>query len=219
VTLQVIGAGWGRTGTLSFKQAIEQLGFGPCYHMLEVFGKSDHVARWEDAIAGRPVDWDVLLDGYRSTCDWPACTFWRELRAANPDAKVVLTRRDPDAWYRSFSKTILESLQRPVDPAIDPATGQDVDPVVLEHGRMTRALIFDRTLGGDLSREHTLAVLAAHEQDVIDTVPADALLVYDVAEGWDPLCAFLGVAVPDEPFPNTNTTADFRQMVGLDPPA
>ncbi len=128
---------------------------------------------------------------------------------------MVLTRRDPDAWYRSFSKTILESMQQPIDEAIE----QDVDPVMVEHQRMTRALIFDRTLDGDLSREHTLAVLAAHEQDVIDTVPAEELLVYDVAEGWEPLCAFLGVAVPDEPFPNTNTTADFRQMVGLDPPA
>ncbi len=210
MTLAVIGAGWGRTGTLSFKQALEQLGFGPCYHMLEVFGKDDHVATWAAAIAGEAVDWATLLDGYRSTCDWPACTFWRELRAANPDAKIVLTRRDPDAWYASFSKTILESLQRPIE--------DEDDPVMAAHSRMTRALIFERTLGGDLSREHTLAMLAAHEQDVIDSVPTDALLVYDVADGWEPLCAFLDVSVPDEPFPNTNTTSDFRQMVGLDPP-
>jgi len=207
--LEVIGAGFGRTGTLSFKLALEQLGLGPCYHMLEVFGNAEHTSTWSAAIAGEPVNWGALLDGYRSTCDWPACTFWRELRAANPGAKVVLTRRDPDAWYTSMSATILESLDRPVE--------DDADPLMIDHQLMTRKLIVERTFGGDLGREHILAVLAAHEQDVIGSVPPEELLVYDVAEGWEPLCAFLGVPVPTEPFPNTNTTADFRTMVGLDP--
>lgn len=208
MALEVIGAGFGRTGTLSFKQALEDLGFGPCYHMLEVFGKDDHVTTWEDAIAGRSVDWDALLDGYRSTCDWPACTFWREQRAANPGAKVVLTRRDPDAWFTSITNTIFATLAKPLD----------VDPVVAHHQRMVSALIADRTFGGRFDRDHVLHVLAAHERDVIESVPADELLVYDVAEGWAPLCTFLGVAVPDTPFPNTNTTADFRAMTGLDQP-
>jgi len=207
--LEVIGAGFGRTGTLSFKLALEQLGLGPCYHMLEVFGNAEHVAAWSDAIAGESVDWDALLDGYRSTCDWPACTFWRELRAANPGAKVVLTRRDPDAWYTSMSATILESLDRPVE--------DDADPLMVDHQLMTRKLIVERTFGGDLGRGHVLAVLEAHERDVISSVPPEELLVYDVAEGWGRLCAFLGVPIPAEPFPNTNTTADFRTMVGLDP--
>jgi len=207
--LAVIGAGFGRTGTLSFKLALEQLGFGPCYHMLEAFGKVDHIAAWSGAIAGEPVDWEALLRGYRSTCDWPACTFWPELRAANPGAKVVLTRRDPDAWYRSMSATILESLDRPV--------GDDADQVMIDHHLMTRELILERTFAGDHRREHALEVLAAHENSVITSMPPDELLVYDVAEGWESLCAFLGVPVPDQPFPNTNTTADFRTMVGLDP--
>jgi len=207
--LAVIGAGFGRTGTLSFKLALEQLGLGPCYHMLEVLGKADHVAAWSAATAGEPVDWDTLLDGYHSTCDWPACTFWRELRDANPGAKVVLTRRDPDAWYRSMSATILESLDRPVD--------DDADQMMIDHHLMTRELILERTFAGDDTREHVLEVLAAHEKDVIASVPPAELLVYDVAEGWEPLCAFLGVPVPDEPFPRTNTTSDFRTMVGLDP--
>jgi hypothetical protein len=207
--LEVIGAGFGRTGTLSFKLALEQLGLGPCYHMLEVFGSADHISTWSDAIAGEPVAWDALLDGYRSTCDWPACTFWRDLRAANPGAKVVLTRRDPDAWYTSMGATIFESLARPVK--------DDAEAMMVDQHRMTRELILERTFGGDLGREHVLAVLAAHERDVISSVPPEELLVYDVAEGWEPLCAFLGVPVPAEPFPNTNTTADFRTMVGLDP--
>ena len=207
--LTVIGAGFGRTGTLSFKQALEQLGFGPTYHMLEVFGKADHVATWSDALEGASVDWSTVLDGYHSTCDWPACTFWRELRSANPGAKVVLTRRDPDAWYRSMTATIFETLDR--------APADDADPGMLAHHQLVQALIRERTFGGDLSRAHVLEVLAAHEADVIASVPPDELLVYDVAEGWGPLCGLLGVAVPIEPFPNTNTTADFRAMVGLDP--
>lgn len=207
--LEVIGAGFGRTGTLSFKQALEDLGFGPCYHMLEVFGKDDHVTTWEDAIGGRPVDWDALLAGYRSTCDWPACTFWREQRAANPGAKVVLTRRDPDAWFTSITNTIFATLAKPLD----------ADPGVAHHQRMVSELIAERTFGGRFDRDHVLDVLGAHERDVIESVPADELLVYDVAEGWAPLCTFLGVPVPDTPFPNTNTTADFRAMTGLDEPA
>jgi len=207
--LAVIGAGFGRTGTLSFKLALEQLGLGPCYHMLEAFGKADHIATWSAAVAGEPIDWGALLDGYRSTCDWPACTFWRELRAASPGAKVVLTRRDPEAWYTSMSATILETLDRPVD--------DDADPLMVDHQLMTRKLILDRTFAGDVSREHALEVLAAHEQNVIASVSPTELLVYDVAEGWEPLCAFLDVPVPDEPFPNTNTTSDFRTMAGLDP--
>ena len=207
--LAVIGAGFGRTGTLSFKLALEQLGLGPCYHMLEVFGKADHIATWSAAVAGEPIDWGALLDGYRSTCDWPACTFWRELRAASPGAKVVLTRRDPEAWYTSMSATILETLDRPVD--------DDADPLMVDHQLMTRKLILDRTFAGDVSREHALEVLAAHEQNVIASVSPTELLVYDVTEGWEPLCAFLDVPVPDEPFPNTNTTSDFRTMAGLDP--
>ena len=209
MALAVIGAGFGRTGTLSFKLALEQLGLGPCYHMLEVFGNAAHLQAWDTAIAGEPVDWDLVLGGYRSTCDWPACTFWRELKGANPGAKVVLTRRDPDAWYRSMTRTIFESLERPVEDG--------ADPMMVEHQLMVRKLILERTFGGDLGHEHVLGVLAAHEQDVIGALAPEELLVYDVAEGWGPLCDFLGTPMPDEPFPNTNTTADFRTMVGLDP--
>jgi hypothetical protein len=208
MTLDVVGAGFGRTGTLSFKLALEQLGFGPCYHMLEVFATPAHVEVWAEALDGTTPDWHALFAAYRSTCDWPACAYWREIKTANPSAKVVLTRRDPNAWYESMCRTIFEVLRRPF-------TGDD--PLAARNMESNRILILERTFGGRPDdRDHTLGVLAAHERDVIASVPAGELLVFDVADGWEPLCAFLGVPVPAEPFPRTNTADDFRTMAGLD---
>src|SRR4051812_40029429 len=110
MNLQVIGAGFGRTGTMSLKTALEQLGFGPCYHMIETRTHAGHDQLWLDAVDGRSVDWDVVFDGFRSTVDWPSCTFWDVLLDRNPDAKVLLSRRDPEAWYRSITSTILPSI-------------------------------------------------------------------------------------------------------------
>jgi Sulfotransferase domain len=204
VALEVVGAGWGRTGTVSLKLALEQLGFGPCYHMFEVITNPAHNQPWLDALAGNPPDWNEFLASYRSSIDWPASRFWRELKEANPDARVILTTRDPDAWYGSFSKTIAEAIARPPQPGD-----------VLTIGQAVVEETFD---GRQADRDHVLARLRAHEADVIATVPADELLVFDVADGWEPLCAFLGVDIPGEPFPRTNSTAEFRTMVGLDAP-
>ena len=205
MTLAVIGAGFGRTGTMSFKAALELLGFGPCYHMVEVYANEGHDQLWADAINGKPLDDATLLANYRSAVDWPVCSFWREIRASNPQAKIVLTTRDPDAWYESISKTIFLALENHSD-----------DEALNRWRVQTRKLIFEQTFGNDLGRDNAIRVLRAHEADVIASVPADELLVYDVAEGWEPLCAFLGRPVPDAPFPRTNSTAEFRQWTGLD---
>jgi hypothetical protein len=201
--LQVIGAGFGRTGTMSLKAALEQLGFDPCYHMIETWGRAGHDRMWQDALDGRPVDWDALFDGFRATVDWPACTFWDLLLERNPGAKVLLSRRDPEAWYRSITSTIIPAISD-LPPPDDPGYG---------HRRMTQSLLFDRTFGHDLSKENLLATLAAHEADVIARCPADKLLVFDVAEGWEPLCAFLEVPVPDGEFPRSNSTEEFNARV------
>ena len=205
--IEVVGAGFGRTGTLSFKLALEQLGFGPCYHMLEVFGRPEHVRAWAAAVHGELPDWDTLFADYRSTCDWPACEWWAEIKAANPGAKVVLTRRDPHRWYESMTQTIFVAIERPLP--VD-------DELMAQHMTGVRTMIrgrFDNRLDDE---DHVLSVLAAHEQSVIDAVPPEELLVYDVAQGWDPLCAFLGVDVPDTEFPRTNTTDEFRAMLGIE---
>lgn len=190
---------------MSFQRALDALGFGPCYHMLEVYANDGHADVWASAINGDPVDWDALLAAYRSVCDWPAVSFWRELKAANPDAKVVLTRRDPDAWYDSISSTIFLALEQPT-----------ADDRLTRMRAWTRKLIFDQTFANRLDRDHVVSVLRAHEADVIASIPEEELLVYDVAEGWPPLCSFLGTAVPDEPFPRLNSTAEFRVWTGLD---
>lgn len=213
MTLEVIGAGFGRTGTLSLKTALEQLGFTGCYHMYEVMAHLEHAPVWTAASRGEDVDFDTLLIGYRATVDWPACVFWRELMAVFPDAKVLLSVRPPERWFSSFRNTIYEVMSRPRPE------GVELPPEF--EGLMTMAdeVVRDRSFGPrftDLDDAAIIAAYEAHNQEVRDGVPADRLLEFDVAQGWAPLCAFLGVAVPDDPFPNVNDTATFRQMFGLD---
>ncbi len=202
MALAVIGAGFGRTGTLSLRDALERLGLGPCYHMYEVVQNPGHADFWQRAADGLAVDWEELLGGYRSAVDWPVCSFWVELAARYSDAKVILTVRDPERWFESCWSTIFPRILRPV--AAD-------DEVARRRGRMQRQLIVEQTFGGDIeSPEHAKAVFLRHIEDVQRRLPAERLLVYEVKDGWGPLCAFLGLPVPDEPFPQVNTTEAFR---------
>ncbi|MDX1648263.1 MAG: sulfotransferase [Myxococcota bacterium] len=204
MALAVVGAGFGRTGTLSLKGALETLGLGPCYHMTEVFAHPEHVAVWRDATEGRPVDWDALFAGYGACVDWPACAFWRELAWRWPEAKVILTVRDPQRWYESVAKTIHLVMQRELpDDAPEP---------VRAHLAMVRRLIEEETFDGRFEdRDHAIAVYEAHNRAVREAVPPERLLVYEVAEGWEPLCRFLDRPVPAEPFPRVNSTDEFRE--------
>jgi hypothetical protein len=206
MTLQVIGAGFGRTGTKSLKLALEQLGFAPCYHMVEVFGHPDHNEIWEGAALGKPTDWKGFLAPYRAGVDWPICHFWRELAGIFPDAKFILTERDPEAWYKSISQTIIASMERKDEPA---------DPVRRRQVRMGRLIVSEKTFGGRIDKDHVIAVYRRHNQDVKDTLPASRLLVTDSPEGWGPLCEFLDVPVPDMAFPRTNSTQEFRARAAL----
>ncbi|MFP6772405.1 MAG: sulfotransferase [Alphaproteobacteria bacterium] len=201
MTLKVIGAGFGRTGTLSMKGALEHLGLGPCYHMLEVMNRPENADAWYDAAQSGKADWDQILSGYQATADWPACHYWQPLAAHYPDAKVILTVRDEEAWWQSMSKTILKNFQEK-DAVLDPGR--------LRMRRMTRDLIVERVFGGKLDdRDHVLAAYRRNIEAVRAGLPKARLLVFDVAEGWAPLCAFLDLPVPAAPFPRTNTTQDF----------
>jgi hypothetical protein len=205
MTLKVIGAGWGRTGTLSLKLALEQLGLGPCYHMLEVLPRPEHVAVWHKAGLDEKVDWDALFEGFQSGVDWPVARFWRELNEAYPKAKFILTARPTEDWYKSFSKTIL-----------DLALGMDPPPPepMLPWAKMVDLIITEQTFGNRLKdKSHIMAAYDVHNADVRRTIPKARLLDFDVAQGWEPLCRFLGVAVPSTDFPRTNTTQDFRDRV------
>ena len=195
MALKVIGAGYGRTGTMSLKLALEQLGFGPCYHMVEVFKNPEAPAWWLEAAEGRP-DWAKIFDGYASTVDWPSATFYKELADAYPEAKVILTERDPEAWFRSTQATI---FARDFADMGQTTWAQMALKVVAD--------LFDRQMH---DHDKLISVFKAHNARVREVIPAERLLVYDLAEGWAPLCAFLGVAVPETPMPKVNTTEEFQ---------
>lgn len=202
MTLDIIGAGLGRTGTHSLKLALETLGFGPCYHMAEVFEHPAHAEAWHALADGRSHDFDAVLSGYRSAVDLPVAYFWRELAALNPNAKIILTERDENAWFESARNTIFERL------AADPATARF--PAQL---RMAHRLVVEKLFGNDLSRENVIAVYRRHNADVKRTIAPERLLVFEGSQGWPPLCNFLGAAVPDQPYPKTNTTEEFQARV------
>ena len=211
--MHVIGAGFGRTGTLSLKAALEQLGFAPCLHMVDLISTGERVESWAAAAAGEAVDWRAVLEGYEATVDWPACSFYEQLMAEFPDAKVVLTVRDPDAWYDSTERTMYAAQAAIRENEL---SGGTQAPPSAELMRVISTLIWDGTFGGRFTeRDHAIAVFQRHNEAVKATVPADRLLVYEVAEGWEPLARFLGVETPETPFPRLNDTAAFREMVGM----
>jgi Sulfotransferase domain len=208
--VDVIGAGFGRTGTLSVKVALEALGFGPCYHMVEVFEHPEHIPAWQAAAEGAPVDWGTVFAGYRATVDWPGCTFYESLLREYPRARVLLTVRDPERWYESAAATIYQANRAAV------RAGEEAPAHVPAAGRMIDTLIWRRTFGGRFEdKAQAIACFERHNREVQERVPAERLLVYDVAEGWAPLCRFLGVPVPEgRPFPHLNDRAAFGHRVG-----
>lgn len=192
MALEVIGAGPGRTATLSLKFALEHLGFGPCYHMMDLLASARrNIPLWTAAGEGRP-DWEAIFDGYRSATDNPACAYWRELAGYYPQAKIVLTVRDSQSWFESVNQTIhSEKMANRVD-------GSDFD-------RMMQ-VIYHRQFGDKmLDRDFMVDWYESYNREVIDTIAPERLLVYHPREGWDPLCNFLGVDIPDDPFPKVNS--------------
>lgn len=195
MTLRVIGAGFGRTATASLKYALETLLNAPCYHMSEVLGKAGQVDLWLDAANGN-ADWESIFDGYAATVDFPASNYWRELAEKYPDAKVLLSVRDPEKWFESTQETIFSSkLQEFHDGT--------------KWGRMIKATIDDH-LGGVMNdRDSLIEAFNAHNESVRAAFDDDRLLVFEAKQGWDPLCAFLGVDEPNEPFPHVNSKEEF----------
>jgi hypothetical protein len=212
--VKIIGVGFGRTGTASLKLALEQLGLGPCHHMVEIVQDPSRARAWLAAAEGRP-DWDELFAGFNSTVDWPAAAFWRELIDAYPDAPVILTVRDPQSWYDSAAQTIFRSAGRSKGRlgAAMLRLVRLANPGFADFIALTEVVVNDRVFDGRAAdRAHAIAVFEQHTAQVRATVPADRLLVFDVAQGWQPLCEFLGLPVPDEPFPRVNDTAEFNRQ-------
>ena len=200
--LRVVGAGVGRTGTHSLKVALEQLLGGPCYHMVEVFGRLDDIGAWTRAAHG-DADWS-FLDDFVAAVDWPACGFWSELADANPDAVILLsTRSSGEAWWKSASDTIFQVMRE----------GRETFPGWPE---MIQAVFAKHFQFDPLDKDSAIAAYDRHNAEVRANADPARLVDWQPGDGWDPICAALGVPVPDEPFPHVNTTEEFRVMTGLD---
>jgi hypothetical protein len=202
--LQVVGAGVGRTGTLSLKLALEQLLGGPCHHMMEIMMDPTQIPGWTDAIEGRPVDWDALLARYVALVDWPGGSFWPELSAKYPDALVLLSVRDPQAWYRSASNTIF------LFPEHTP-------PEFAQWMGAVRKLMHDRFCDRFDDPTAMMDAFVRHNAAVRDAIPPARLLEWQASDGWEPICERLGLPVPADPFPVANTTNETRGLLGLPP--
>ena len=198
MVLKVVGSGLGRTGTKSLQTALNMLGFGPCHHMVEVFAKPESMALWIEAAAGRP-DWDAIFDGYNSMVDYPGAAYWRQLAEFYPKAKVLHSERDPDKWFDSTQATIFEpvSMVARLESPMGPFFQSVVSPF--------RAYIHDRACMTDY--------FCRHNEEVKRTIPPERLLVYEAGQGWEPLCRFLDVPVPDAPYPSENSRAEFIARV------
>jgi hypothetical protein len=194
MALRIVGAGLGRTGTLSLKFGLEQLLGEPCYHMMELFAHPEHVAPWYSAARGDMPDWNELFAGYAAAVDWPAAAFWPEISAAFPDAIVVLSVRDPESWWQSASTTIF--------PTSREQSGT-------EWHAMVEAMFASRFTPELENRAACIKAFEDHNARVREAVPADRLLEWRAADGWQPLCAALGLPVPAEPFPKVNTKEEF----------
>jgi hypothetical protein len=210
MTLSVIGSGFGRTGTKSMREALGTIGFGPCHHMIELLEHPEQMAIWK-AVAADPgsADWAEVYKGYRSQVDWPGARVWHEAATAFPDAKVIHTERPEEDWWKSYSSTIGKFF------AVSP--GMPLPPPVRDWLDWLKPFIVDQVMGDQTLKDKAIAAYRANNRKVREVIPADRLLVFNVAEGWEPLCAFLGVPVPETPFPHHNLRKEFWELFGGEP--
>jgi len=211
MALRVIGSGFGRTGTLSTKTALEKLGFGPCHHMIEVMGNPAQPAQWQAVAAGGPVDWQAVFDGYNAQVDWPGAAVWKETARAFPDAKVLHTERPEEDWWNSFGGTIGKFFNM--------RSSIPMPPHITAIFELMGGWFVTETFGPRIEREAAIAAYRRNNEKVRDTIPADRLLIFGPAEGWEPLCRFLEVPVPNDPFPRSHARDEFWAHFGGEPEA
>ena len=210
MTIKLIGAGFGRTGTMSIKAALEELGFDKCYHMVDIIKEPSLAQGWYEASQGKSVQWDKIFEGYLATVDWPGCSFYRELMDQYPDAKVLLTIRDPETWYDSMSSTIYQLRNGTLGWLTPFVPSFNVIP------KMQQNVIWGGTFNNRFEdRQYAIKVFNDHIAEVKRVVPPERLLVYHVKEGWEPLCRFLDVPIPQTPFPHMNSRAELQRIIAM----
>ena len=193
MTLKIIGTGFGRTGTDSMRKALNILGVGPTHHMHEMGAKAPTREAWLDMVKGARPDWELLVNGYHACVDWPSAYYWRELVEHYPQAKVLLTMRSAESWWKSFEATILKHIQSNDDP-----------------DGFAQLLIAEQVFNGRAGdRDYAIEVYNRNIEDVHSVVPAERLLVHNLGDGWEPLCRWLDLPLPDVDYPKGNTTQDF----------
>ncbi|MBV9535551.1 MAG: hypothetical protein JO321_09090 [Solirubrobacterales bacterium] len=211
--MKLIGAGLPRTGTLSQKVALEILGYGPTYHMVNVLANLDLVDQWRSALQGDG-QWDEIFDGFEATVDWPGSFFYRELSEIYPDAKVLLSVRDGESWSRSMRDTIWGVIYGDILLRHLSDSRCVVDPKWRGYTNLMDAMWRRIGLNGqDVTPEQMVSGMERYNEEVRQTLPADRLLVWSVTDGWKPLCDFLEVSVPDEAFPHLNDSKVFAERV------
>lgn len=199
MSLNLIGAGMGRTGTASLKIALEQLGLGRCYHMTEIMQNPQYIKYWVNAANGNP-DWDTIFDGFGATVDNPGCGFWKELASFYPEAKIILTTRDAEKWFESTNETI-HSLEFAGFIKESP------------WGEMIQKTVFDTMDNRMQDKEYMISFFENRTQEIINTIAPDRLLVYQVKQGWGPLCEFLDIPVPSMDFPRVNSRDETKELL------
>ena len=213
--LRVIGAGLGRTGTASLQQALAILYGAPCYHMSEVIAHSDRVKFWTEVALQRKSNEDFRehFKDFAAAVDLPTCLYWEQLLRAYPDAKVILSVRDPDSWVKSVKATILLTHSTYAGSPWGIWLLQTVIPYWRAVWRMVEVSCWSPLLEGDYSDSNMRQRFIDWVEDVKKRCPKDKLLIFESSQGWGPLCAFLGVSVPETPYPYVNDTKSFQEIV------
>ncbi|MEP6647337.1 MAG: sulfotransferase family protein [Saprospiraceae bacterium] len=212
MSIQVFGTGQGRTGTTSLKQALEHLGYGKCYHMFELLNNPEQVIYFEKAERGEEVDWDNLFKGYHSACDFPVIRYYQDILKRYPDARVIHTIRDQESWFKSASNTIFWVTQPSPMRIFKMMIRLPFSPTLRKRLRVLKfnGMMIRKVFGEDLkNKEKIIDVFNKYNDEILRNIPKEKMLIYDVKDGWEPLCRFLGVPVPKIPFPKSNTTDEF----------
>lgn len=217
MSIKIIGAGFPRTGTNTLRESLEKLGYVKTYHMKNLLTNPDNLHYWTTLKTTGTTNWDALYKGFQATVDFPCYPWYKEHMKQYPDAKVILSLRPFEKWYTSFYSTIWQAQNPPESERAAMGEKMAGDPrlqsVMKVMGFAKQTITEDHFQGRFLDKEFMEKIFNEHNEDVKKYVPADKLLVFDVTEGWEPLCKFLEAEVPNEPLPHTNKKEDFHVMV------